>query len=201
MYAASGSSLCQQPVPCAMLLVLLLVLPLSLGEEEQKKPAMQEEFNVLVYGTLQLGQALRDTYTSSNDKLQRIAIRQGKLEKKIERLQAQVSKARQETRRTGEEVAGLQREEQERRSLSHRTAEDLQDAQKEYKDFQRRLQDMEKRVQAKEQLLPDLKERIKKQNLLLQVITAESARQKKQMAEQRKRLLTILKQSPATGSS
>lgn len=183
-----------------MLLLLLLALPLSLGEE-QKRPALHEEFNVLVYGTLQLGQALKDTYSSTNGKLQRIVGRQDKMEKKIEGLQEEVLRRRNETRRIDEEVERLQREEQERRSGSHRTAEDLRDTQKAYAELQRRVHDLEKGVQAKEQLLPDLKERVEHQNLILQVITEESARQKKQMAEQRERLLTILKQASAIGSS
>ncbi|XP_073510332.1 angiopoietin-like protein 8 [Phyllobates terribilis] len=201
MRAASASSLCPAPMPCcAMLLLLLIVLPLSLGEE-QKMQAMQEDLNVLVYGTLQLGQALRDTYSSTNDKLQRIAGRQGNMEKRIERLQAEVSRARQEARRIGEEVDRLQREEHERRSLSRSAAEDLRDTQREYAVLQRWVQDLEKGVRAKEQLLPDLMERIEQQNLILQVITEETARQKKQMAEQRERLLTVLRQASAIGSS
>ncbi|XP_040270915.1 uncharacterized protein LOC120986419 [Bufo bufo] len=198
--AVWSSSLCQPPL--AMLLVLLMVLlPLSRGEE-QKKPALQEDVNVLVYGTLQLGQALKDTYGSTGDKLQRIVGKQGKLEKKMERLQAEVSRARLERRRIREEVERLQREEHERRSVSHRTAEDLRSAQKEYAEIQRRVHDLEKRVQAKEQRLPSfLKKRVEQRELILQVLSEESTRQKKQMAAQRTRLLTILKQTSATGSS
>ncbi|XP_073443621.1 angiopoietin-like protein 8 [Dendrobates tinctorius] len=201
MQATSASSLCPAPIPCcAMLLVLLMVLPLSLGEE-QKTPAMQEDLNVLVYGTLQLGQALRDTYSSTNEKLQRIAGRQGKMEKRIERLQAEVSRARQEVGRIGEQVDMLQREEHERRSLSHRAAEDLRETQREYTALQRWVHDLEKGVRAKEQVLPDLKDRVERQSLILQVITEETARQKKQMTEQKERLLTVLRQASAIGSS
>ncbi|XP_075715140.1 angiopoietin-like protein 8 [Rhinoderma darwinii] len=200
MNAVYASSLCQHPIPSAMLLLLLLVLPLSLGEEK-KKQSLNEEFNVLVYGTLQLGQALRDTYGSTNDKLQRIVGRQGKLEKKIEKLQAEVSRARQESRRMGEEVEKLQREEHERRALSHRTGDGLRATQKDYTELQKRVHDLEKRVQSKEKRLPELKERINQQNLILQVITEESTRQKRQMIGQRERLRTILKQASAMGSS
>ncbi|KAM3925870.1 angiopoietin-like protein 8 [Leptodactylus fuscus] len=201
MHAVIASTLCQKPTPSAMLLLLLLVLPGSLGEE-LKKPALQEDFNVLVYGTLQLGQALRDTYSSTNDKLERIGGRHEKLGKKIERLETQVSRARQEMGRIGEEVERLQREEHEKRSLSQRTADDLRDTREEYATLQRRAQNLEKGVQAKEQLLPSfLKKRLEKQNLILQVITEETARQKKAMAEQRERLLTVLKQASAMGSS
>ncbi|XP_056426446.1 uncharacterized protein LOC130367753 isoform X2 [Hyla sarda] len=181
-----------------MLLLLLLVLPLSQGGE-LKKPALNEEFNVVVYGTLQLGQALGDTYSSTTDKLQRIMGRQGKLEKKLEMLQAEVSRTRQGTRRIGEEIERLQREELETRSLAHKAAEDVRDAQTEYAELQRRVQDLEKGVRAQQQHHPNLKERVEQQSLILQVITSESSRQKRQMAEQRKRLLTILKQASAIG--
>ncbi|XP_069803054.1 angiopoietin-like protein 8 [Dendropsophus ebraccatus] len=196
MHAVSASSFC--PPPAAMLLLLLLVLPFSQGEE-LKTPALHEEFNVLVYGTLQLSQALGDTYSSTTDKLQRVVGRQGKLEKKMERLRAEVSRTGQETRQIGEEIERLQREEQEMRSVSHRAAEDVQDAQKEYTELRSRVHRLETGLGAKEHRLPDLKERVKQQNFILQVITEESARQKRQMAEQRTRLLTILKQASAIG--
>ncbi|XP_072005665.1 angiopoietin-like protein 8 [Engystomops pustulosus] len=183
-----------------LVLLLLVVLPGSLAEE-QKMPALQEEFNVLVYGTLQLGQALRDTYSSTNDKLQRVATRYGKLERKLGGLEVEVARVKQEMGRIGQKVDSLQREEQERRTVNQRVADDLRDAQTQYTELQRRVQDLEKGAQDKEQLIPSfLKRRVERQNLLLQVISEESERQRKQMAGQRGRLLTILKQASAIAS-
>ncbi|KAM5170530.1 angiopoietin-like protein 8 [Mantella aurantiaca] len=175
-----------------LLLLVILVLPFSLGNEHSR-PALQEDFNVLVYGTLQLSEALTDTYSSTTGKLQRVVGRQAKQEQTMERLKAEVARARQARRRLGVESETLQREEQEGRSLVQRMEQDLREIQTRYGDLGNRVQEMEQRAQVKEWTIPDIKDKVERQSIILQVLTQEAERQKEQMAKQREQLLQLLK--------
>ncbi|XP_075062854.1 angiopoietin-like protein 8 [Mixophyes fleayi] len=181
-----------------MLVLLLLALPLCLGDE-QTKPALQEEVDVLVYGTLQLGQAMRDTYSSTAKKLHRIVGKQGQQEQTIGRLQEKISKARQERRRLYKEVGRLQREDHERRTTSNRIEGDLQEIRRGYVELQRRIHDLEKGVQVQEGIIPGLKDRVDQHGLILQVLNQEHMRQEKQMTKQKEQLIYILKRASAIG--
>ncbi|XP_073478728.1 angiopoietin-like protein 8 isoform X2 [Aquarana catesbeiana] len=95
----------------------------------------------------------------------------------------------------------LQREEQEGRSLLQRMEQDLREIQTEYGDLGNRVQELEQKAQVKEWTMPDIKDKVERHSLLLQVLTQEAARQKKQMVKQRKQLLHLLKQASAIRSS
>ncbi|XP_077326428.1 angiopoietin-like protein 8 [Lithobates pipiens] len=183
-----------------LLLLFALVLPFSLGNEH-RRPALQEEFNVLVYGTIQLGEALTDTYSSTNGKLHKIAGRLARQEQTMEKLKAEVSRARQVRKRLGVEAERLQREEQEGKSLVQRMEQDLRRIQTEYGDLGNRVQELQQKAQVKEWTMPDIKDKVERQSLLLQVLTQEAARQKEQMAKQREQLLHLLKQASTIRSS
>ncbi|XP_068130418.1 angiopoietin-like protein 8 [Hyperolius riggenbachi] len=186
-----------------LLLLLALLLPFSQGSDHAKF-AKQDEFNVLVYGTLQLSQAVKDTYSNNNAKLQRIVGRQARQEQTLGRLQAEVSRANQEKNRLTVEAEKFQKEEQEMRRLSHRTEQSLREVQRGYSDLQKRAHALEKMVQVKEGTLPALKNKITQHALILQVLTEEVERQKEQMEKQREKLLKLrnfLKRVSAISSS
>ncbi|KAG8545525.1 hypothetical protein GDO81_020693, partial [Engystomops pustulosus] len=177
-----------------LVLLLLVVLPGSLAEE-QKMPALQEEFNVLVYGTLQLGQALRDTYSSTNDKLQRVATRYGKLERKLGGLEVEVARVKQEMGRIGQKVDSLQVK-YTRVGMAYQALDEEADSIhcKEAVVLKRNDHGFYMSLHINDGVIILTQRRMERQNLLLQVISEESERQRKQMAGQRGRLLTILKQ-------
>nr|DBA30022.1 TPA: hypothetical protein GDO54_006059 [Pyxicephalus adspersus] len=175
-----------------MFMLLIFVLPFTLGNEHGKLAPL-EEFNVLVYGTIQLGEALTDTYSSTAGKMQRIAGRQAKQERTMERLKAEVTRGRQARGWISSEAERLQGEQQEGRNLLQRMEQSLQEIQTGYGDLGKRVQELEDRTKRKEQDIPKIKDKVERQSLILEVLTQEAARQKEQMAKQREQLLHLLK--------
>ncbi|KAM8973648.1 angiopoietin-like protein 8 [Pelodytes ibericus] len=180
-----------------MLLLLLLLFSLPLAEG---RAALQEEVNVLVYGTLQLGQALSDTYSKTAGKLQRVEGRQNRQEQGLTRMEEEVTRARREARRLDAEVGRLQREEQEIRTLSSTIMGELRDLQRDYDELQRRIRKLEDGVEEKEGDAPALRAQLERHQLILQVVVEAMTQQQAQMTKQGTQLNDILRKASAVGS-
>ncbi|KAM4677335.1 angiopoietin-like protein 8 [Discoglossus pictus] len=175
-----------------LMLLLLLVLPFTQGETDER-PAVQEEVNVLLYGTLQLSQALADTYQSTTNRVQRAMGRQNRQEWGLERLHEKAVRARKEEQRLRKEVERLQREEREIRTLSSGIEGELRVLQREYRELQRRVHGLEDGVQWQKAGVTALKEQTNHHNLILQVLEDVVTKQQAQMAKQRWQLNHILR--------
>ncbi|XP_063302013.1 angiopoietin-related protein 3-like [Pelobates fuscus] len=177
-----------------MFLLLLLLGLVATPWEVEGRAALNEDVNVLVYGTVQLGQAVGNTYSSTAEKLQRVEDRRSRQEKNLEKLQEEVARARQEERRLAAEVERLQSEEEEIRSLSSVIMLELRDLQKGY-------EELKTRVRSLENVLPDalaLKAQVERQHLTLQVVAEAVNQQQEQIANQRIQLNHILKKASIT---
>ncbi|XP_018097540.1 golgin subfamily A member 6-like protein 22 isoform X2 [Xenopus laevis] len=176
-----------------LLLLPLLLLPLVQGEDEGRV-ALQEEVNVLLYGTLQLGQALSDTYSSTASKLQKVMSRHNRQENSLQMLREQSSRAKSEEERLRREVNRLQQEEHEVQMFSRRIERELWEVRRGYRELQKKVQHLEEEEsKTKAEGAATLKTKTERQNLILQVVMEVVTQQQAQMAKQRQQLHHILR--------
>ncbi|XP_053573853.1 golgin subfamily A member 6-like protein 22 isoform X1 [Bombina bombina] len=182
------------------LLLLLLLLPFSQAGEENRA-AHEEEVSVLVYGTVQLGQALAGTYQSTRNKLQRVMGRQEQQEKGLQKLRGEADRSRREEEKIRREVQRLQNEEREVQDLSHSIQNELHLLQREFTELHMRLHILENGVQEREGGIPALKAHADRQHLMLHVLSEAVKQQQSQMTKQRSQLQHILRQEHLKGKT
>ncbi|KAM9115235.1 angiopoietin-like protein 8 [Pangshura tecta] len=184
-----------------MLSLLLLLLPLG-AALPPPGVAPQEEVDILVYGVLQLSQALHETYSATGQRLERAGRRLGRCQHLLWALQHQARQARQAMDELREAVEGLKAKETALGLQTHSMAQAFQATLAGRLLLAERLKELEEtlaglagrspRHRATE--LAALKTQVEQQNLTLQALAKAAQRQQQQAARQAQQLARLWEQ-------